>query len=118
VSNNYFFSVPSADFLSIPFSKSEIFSNTNLSFKEKRQLVRIIQICLSGYDKLSNKEVTLRQINSTHVNEKLDIELSQSDFTLLCEYKDKPIVEFFEALSIEKHLQDILLYAIGCFNNN
>jgi len=37
---------------------------------------------------------------------------------MLCEYKDKPIVQFFEALGITKHLQDILLYAIGCFNNN
>ena len=81
-------------------------------------MVRVIQFCLSGYDKLSNKEVTSRQINSTHVNDKLDIELSQSDFTLLCDYKDRPIVQFFEALNIGKHLQDILLYAIGCFNNN
>ena len=76
-------------------------------------MVRVIQFCLSGYDKLSNKEVTSRQINSTHVNDKLDIELSQSDFTLLCDYKDRPIVQFFEALNIGKHLQDILLYAIS-----
>lgn len=62
--------------------------------------------------------MTSRQINSTHVNDKLDIELSQSDFSLLCEYKDKPILKFLEALGIGKHLQDILLYAIGCFNSN
>ena len=64
----------------------------------------MIQFCLSGYDKLSNKEVTSRQINSTHVNDKLDIELSQADFTLLCDYKDRPIVQFFDALNIGKHL--------------
>ena len=67
---------------------------------------------------MSNKEISSRQINSTHVNDKLDIELSQSEFTLLCDFKDKPIVKFLEALGIDKHLQDILLYAIGCFNNN
>ena len=78
----------------IPFSKSEIFQNGNLGLKEKRQLVRVIQFCLSGYDKLSNKEVTMRQINSTHVYDKLDIELSKAEFTLLCDYKDRPVVQF------------------------
>ena len=48
--------------------------------------------------------------------DKLDIELSKSDFELLVSYKDKPIAEFLAALGIEKQLQDILLYAIGCFN--
>ena len=76
----------------------------------------MIQFCLSGYDKLSNKEITSRQINSTHVYDKLDIELSKTDFELLVSYKDKPIAEFLAKLGIEKQLQDILLYAIGCFN--
>lgn len=88
----------------IPFSKSEIFQNSNLSFKEKRLLLRVIQFCLGGYDKLSNKEVHMRQINSTHVYDKLDIEISKSEFNMLCEYKNKPIVQFFEALGIGKHL--------------
>ena len=78
----------------------------------------MIQFCLSGYDKLSNKEVTSRQINSTHVYDKLDIELSKTDFELLVSYKDRPIVDFLQKLGIEKQLQDILLYAIGCFNSN
>jgi len=50
------------------------------------------------------------------VYDKLDIELSKSDFELLVSYKDKPIAEFLAKLGIEKQLQDILLYAIGCFN--
>ena len=104
VSDNFFFSTEKQTFVRIPFSKSEIFANGNLSLKEKRQLVRVIQFCLSGYDKLSNQEVSMRQINSTHVNDKLDIELSQSEFTLLCDFKDQPIVRFLEALGIAKHL--------------
>ena len=48
--------------------------------------------------------------------DKLDIELSKTDFELLVSYKDKPIAEFLAKLGIEKQLQDILLYAIGCFN--
>ena len=58
VSDNFFFSQKEQNFVKIPFSKSEIFQNEHLSFKEKRQLVRVIQFCLSGYDKLSNKEIT------------------------------------------------------------
>ena len=60
MSDNFFYSQEYSTFVRIPFSKSEIFQNSNLSFKEKRQLVRVIQFCLSGYDKLSNKEVTSR----------------------------------------------------------
>ena len=37
----------------IPFSKSEVFSNTFLTFWEKRQLVKVIEACIAGYDKLS-----------------------------------------------------------------
>ena len=64
----------------IPFSKTEIFINQHLTLKEKRQLVRVIEFCLSGYDKLSDKEVTSQIINSTHVYDKLDIELTTQDF--------------------------------------
>ena len=60
VSDNFFYSSEYKTFVRIPFSKSEIFKNGNLSLKEKRQLVRVIQFCLSGYDKLSNKEITSR----------------------------------------------------------
>jgi len=81
--------------------------------------VRVIEFCLSGYDQLSEKELTSIRINSTRVYEKIDIELSKSDFELLVKYKDQPIVNFLsEGLKIEKQLQDILLYAIGCFNGN
>ena len=42
VTDNFFFSTEYKTFVRIPFSKSEIFQNSNLSFKEKRQLVRVI----------------------------------------------------------------------------
>jgi len=51
-----------------------------LSFKEKRQLVKVIELWLRAYDKLSEKEITSKIINSTHVYEKLDIELSPQEF--------------------------------------
>lgn len=72
--------------------------------KEKRQLVRVIEFCLSGYDKLSEKEVTSKEINSTHMYEKLDISLSSADFKMLVEHKDKPIREFLKVLGIETTL--------------
>lgn len=56
VTENFFFA-PTEDtpkrFEKIPFSKSEVFSNTFLSFWEKRQLVKVIEACLAGYDSLS-----------------------------------------------------------------
>lgn len=36
----------------IPFSKSEIFTNSVLTFKEKRQLVKVIEMCLEGTDNM------------------------------------------------------------------
>jgi len=36
VSDNFFFSEKEKKFVKIPFSKSEIFLNTTLSYKEKR----------------------------------------------------------------------------------
>jgi RAB protein geranylgeranyltransferase component A len=43
-------------FQKIPFSKSEVFANTFLTFKEKRQLVKVIEACLAGYDRLAAVE--------------------------------------------------------------
>lgn len=103
--------------MKIPFSKSEVFSNTFLSFKEKRQLVKVIESCLSGYDKLAQKELSRSKINSTHAYEK-DIEMSEKDLNKLIEMKDKPIRAFLEEMNIEKRMQDILLYAIGNINEN
>ena len=57
VTKNFFYH-PSggSNFHMIPFSKSEVFSNTFLSFKEKRQLVKVIEACLAGYDRLKPKQ--------------------------------------------------------------
>ena len=44
VPRNFFYSTDK--FVEIPFSKSEIFTSSSLSFKEKRQLVRVIGFCL------------------------------------------------------------------------
>ena len=40
-------------------------------------------------------------MNSTHVYDKLDIELSASDFQLLVDHKKKPVAEFFKVLQID-----------------
>ena len=64
--------------MKIPFSKSEVFSNTFLSFKEKRQLIKVIEQCIAGYDFLSQEEKTQAKINSTHTYDK-EIELSKAD---------------------------------------
>jgi len=116
VTKNYFFS--DARFVQIPFSKSEVFSNTFLTFKEKRQLVKVIEACLAGYDKLSQVEVTQAKINSTHIYEK-EIELSKEELSRLLAYKDRHIREFLEKeMQVEKRMQDILLYALGNINEN
>ena len=39
----------------IPFSKSEIFTNSVLTFKEKRQLVKVIEMCLEGTDNMDDE---------------------------------------------------------------
>jgi RAB protein geranylgeranyltransferase component A len=116
VPKNYFSS--NGTFVEIPFSKSDIFTSSSLSFKEKRQLVRVIGFCLSGYDLIAGKEITSAIINSTHAYEKLDTTLSKDDISLLVEYKDRPISNFLKALGIDTHLSDILYYAIGCFEEN
>ena len=63
VTDNFFYAPShSSDennlFVKIPFSKSEVFANRFLSFFEKRQLVKVIDACLAGYDKLSQVEIT------------------------------------------------------------
>jgi len=72
------------DMVKIPFSKSEIFVNKVLSFKEKRQLVKAIEMCLEGTDKMdqyneeqSNEDgsSSKKPQNSTHTYDK-EISLS------------------------------------------
>eukprot|EP00347_Sterkiella_histriomuscorum_P015294 403357571 len=117
VADNYFYSQSSETFQQIPFSKSEVFSSSLLSFKEKRQLVKVMEACLSGYDKIAQKEVTQAQINSTHIFEK-EIEINKEEQKNIVENKDKPIRHFLDSMGIEKKMQDILLYAIGNVNEN
>lgn len=79
--------------------------------------MKVIEACLAGYDKISQREVTQAKINSTHVYEK-EIELSQDEQNSMLENKDKPIRLFLQSMGIEKRMQDILLYAIGNINEN
>lgn len=81
----------------IPFSKSEIFTNNVLTFKEKRQLVKVIEMCLEGTDNMEDeqqqqdfhsdddeeeREAARRQKkksqNSTHVYDK-EIKLTEKE---------------------------------------
>ncbi len=119
VSENFFYTEENnGAFVKIPFSKSEVFANTFLTFFEKRQLVKVIDACLAGYDKMSEAEVTQSKINSTHTYEK-EIEMSRDEQRRLIEARDKPIRQFLEKeMGIEKRMQDILLYAIGNVNEN
>ena len=117
VSENFFYT-EDGTFVKIPFSKSEVFANTFLTFFEKRQLVKVIDACLAGYDKMSEVEITQAKINSTHMYEK-EIEMSREEQKKLIEARDKPIKEFLEKeMGIGKRMQDILLYAIGNVNEN
>jgi RAB protein geranylgeranyltransferase component A len=54
--NHFYASGEKGTFQKIPFSKSEVFANTFLTFKEKRQLVKVIEACLAGYDRLAAVE--------------------------------------------------------------
>lgn len=70
VTENYFYNPPSSNentleslqqqlcehMVKLPFSKSEIFVSTVLTFKEKRQLVKAIEMCLEGTDKMKEME--------------------------------------------------------------
>ena len=53
VNENFFYT--DKEMVKIPFSKSEIFVNKVLSFQEKRQLVKTIEICLEGTDRHESK---------------------------------------------------------------
>lgn len=76
VSDNYFYNKEAAnesqprearvkeEMVKIPFSKSDIFTNTVLTLYEKRQLVKFIEICLQASDTSS------KSVNSTHVYDK------------------------------------------------
>ena len=44
------------EMVKIPFSKSEIFTNNVLTFKEKRQLVKVIEMCLEGTDNMDEED--------------------------------------------------------------
>lgn len=100
------------NFIQIPFSKSEVFSNSSLSLLEKNQLVRVIEICIKGYDMLVEHRV---KVNSTHVYDK-EIELRKSDQELCFKLKDASVSEFFQELNVKEKMQNILLYAIGQVN--
>ena len=57
----------------LPFSKAEIFVSTVLTFKEKRQLVKAIEMCLEGTDKMKEMEEQSekkKSMNSTHIYDK------------------------------------------------
>ena len=45
-------------------------------------------------------------------------EISDKEKSHLISIKDRPIREFLNEMSIEKRMQDILLYAIGNINEN
>lgn len=90
VSENYFYN-PGAnelktDMVKIPFSKSEIFMSQVLSFKEKRQLVKTIEMCLLGTD-IEEKASKLKTRNSTHEYDK-DISLTEEEKKEMLELKD------------------------------
>ncbi|CDW88529.1 UNKNOWN [Stylonychia lemnae] len=115
VAENFFFA--NGTFQKIPFSKSEVFSSSLLTFKEKRQLVKVMEACLAGYDKIAQREITKEKINSTHTFEK-EIDINLEEQAKILDNKDKPIRSFLESMGIEKKMQDILLYAIGGINEN
>lgn len=115
----------------LPFSKAEIFTSELLSFKEKRQLVKVIEMCLQATDKLAEnytmdadeeevkeQEAQIKKVsqNSTHVYEK-EIALGQEEAKVIADFKHRPIADLLEnELKIEKRLQNILLYALGMIN--
>ena len=103
----------------IPFSKSEIFTNQVLTLKEKRQLVKAIEMCLTGTD-LEEKlqaQGSKKSQNSTHEYDK-DISLSEQEQQSMKEMNEKPIMELMNKMGFEKRLVDILLYAIGMINKS
>ncbi|CAI2387607.1 unnamed protein product [Moneuplotes crassus] len=105
-------------FMKIPFSKSEVFMNTDLSLAEKRNLVKIINHSLHFYDKYGEKEEEeYRDQNSTHTYEK-DIYVTEKEDAEFESYRDKPIAEYLEHHKIDSGLCYILLYALGNVNES
>ena len=114
--NNYIFLKDS--FMKIPFSKSEVFMNTDLSLKDKRNLVKIINHSLHFYDKYGEKDLDeYRDQNSTHTYEK-DVYVSEKDDIEFEKYKDSPISEYLNHHKIDANLWYILLYALGNVNES
>jgi len=102
----------------IPFSKSEVFMNKDLSLKEKRNLVKIINHSLHFYDKYAEKEESEeRDRNSTHIYEK-DVYVSEKDDAEFEMYKDAPIAQYLDHHKIDANLWYILLYALGNVNES
>lgn len=102
------------EMVKIPFSKSEIFTNNVLTFKEKRQLVKVIEMCLEGTDNMDDeqhdfhsdddeeeKEAARQQKkksqNSTHIYDK-DIKLTEKELQQMQEKRNQPIVELFKSM--------------------
>ena len=128
VSENYFFNpkddndghFEEADMVKIPFSKSEIFVNQVLTFKEKRLLVKAIEMCLEGTDNLDKIEtekdqenvIKKKSQNSTHQYDK-EVEMTEAEKQEILGKLNEPIRDMFESLNMEKRLKDILCYALG-----
>jgi RAB protein geranylgeranyltransferase component A len=102
-------------FMKIPFSKSEVFMNTDLNLREKRNLVKIINQSMHFNDKYGLDED--RDHNSTHVYEK-DVYVSSKEDADFVTYKDKPISEYLAHQKIDSKLCYILLYALGNVNES
>lgn len=116
ISNNYIFL--NDKFLKIPFSKSEVFMNTELTLKEKRNLVKIINHSLHFYDKYGHKDTEeYRDQNSTHTYEK-DVYVSEKEDQEYLQYMNTPISEYLEHHKIDAKLCYILLYALGNVNES
>lgn len=99
----------------IPFSKSEIFTNNVLTFKEKRQLVKVIEMCLEGTDNMDEEQPAgqrsddddedgegathknAKSQNSTHVYDK-DIKLTEKQLKQMQENRNRPVVELFKEM--------------------
>lgn len=70
-------------FITIPFSKSEVFKNPDLSLADKRKLVKLINMCLHFHDQM---EMNV-SINSTHVYEQ-QTHVSQEELDSFNKFKD------------------------------
>lgn len=102
------------DFLKIPFSKSEVFMNKHLSLKDKRNLVKILNLCLHFNDHFSQEEV-VKDVNSLHVYDQ-ETHVTEEEEKEYKEYKDKPIAEYLTYKGVDTRLSYILLYALGNLN--